>query len=126
MPRPDPGRSGRGARATLAPGALQRGPDCERRPLPSRDCQWWGFAARGHGLVPFGNADSRGEDRTEGAMTSLKTLPCWAALALSALCAPAVHGQEAQGKVEIAQVDISRFPEVTVFFKVISPEGRGI
>jgi VWFA-related protein len=59
-------------------------------------------------------------------MTSRKTLPSWVALALWAFCAPAALGQEAGGKVEITQVDVSRFPEVTVFFKVTGPAGREI
>jgi Ca-activated chloride channel family protein len=59
-------------------------------------------------------------------MTSRKTPPFWVALTLWALVAPAAHGQEARGKVEITQVDVSRFPEVTVYFKPTAPDGRGI
>ncbi len=59
-------------------------------------------------------------------MKSRKTFSFSVALALWTLCAPAVLGQEVQGKVEITQVDVSRFPEVTVFFKVASPDGRAI
>ncbi|GIW90001.1 MAG: hypothetical protein KatS3mg109_0433 [Pirellulaceae bacterium] len=59
-------------------------------------------------------------------MTSRETFSSWVALALWTLCAPAALGQEVQGKVEITQVDVSRFPEVTVFFKVTGPDGRGI
>lgn len=59
-------------------------------------------------------------------MTSLKQFVCWIALMCWPLCAPCVQGQDAPGKVEITQVDISRFPEVTVFFKVTGLDGRGI
>jgi VWFA-related protein len=59
-------------------------------------------------------------------MTSRKTWFSWVALALGGVCASTVLGQEVGGKVEITQVDISRFPEVTVFFKVASPDGRAI
>lgn len=59
-------------------------------------------------------------------MTGREIFFSWVALALWTFCAPAVLGQDKQGKVEITQVDVSRFPEVTVFFKVAGPDGRAI
>ncbi|GIW84089.1 MAG: hypothetical protein KatS3mg106_602 [Gemmataceae bacterium] len=47
-----------------------------------------------------------------------------AGILLFLLWRPLAFGQETQGGVEITQVDISRFPEVTIFFKVTGPNGQ--
>jgi Mg-chelatase subunit ChlD len=64
--------------------------------------------------------------RIEGAVMSRKTSWFRMALLLGAFWPLNSFAQEVGGKVEITQVDVSRFPEVTVFFKVTGPAGNEI